>query len=126
MKAKPIITTVDEYILSFPRDVQKKLTQLRNIVKRGAPQAEERISYQMPAFFLKGVLLWYGAHSNHIGFYPRAEGISRFKRELSGFKYAKGSVQFPLNQPLPVELIKRMVKYRVDENLKKSKKKIWM
>jgi uncharacterized protein YdhG (YjbR/CyaY superfamily) len=89
-----------------------------------APNAEEKISYQMPAFYLDGILVWFAAHPNHIGFYPRASAITKFKRELSRYKNAKGSVQFPLDEPLPVELIKRMVRFRVEENVKKGKKKV--
>jgi uncharacterized protein YdhG (YjbR/CyaY superfamily) len=116
MDRKPHYTSIDEYILSFPRDVQKKLTQLRRLIRQVAPDAEERISYQMPAFFLNGILVWFAAHAKHIGFYPKASGITRFKRELSGYKNAKGSVQFPLDEPLPAELIKRIVAFRVAEN----------
>ena len=116
MDRKPHYTSIDEYILSFPRDVQKKLTQLRRLIRQVAPDAEERISYQMPAFFLNGILVWFAAHAKHIGFYPKASGIARFKRELSGYKNAKGSVQFPLDEPLPAELIKRIVAFRVAEN----------
>lgn len=116
MDRKPNYTSIDEYILSFPKDVQKKLTQLRRLIRQVAPNAQEKLSYQMPAFFLNGVLVWYAAHAKHIGFYPKASGIARFKRELSGYKNAKGSVQFPLDEPLPAELIKRIVAFRVAEN----------
>jgi uncharacterized protein YdhG (YjbR/CyaY superfamily) len=123
VEKKPGSTSIDDYIVSCPRDVQKKLTQLRRLITQVAPGAEEKISYQMPAFFLNGVLVWFAAHSKHIGFYPKASAIARFKRELSKYKSARGSVQFPLDEPLPVELIKRMVKFRVEENLKKGMKK---
>jgi uncharacterized protein YdhG (YjbR/CyaY superfamily) len=113
-------TSVDDYVSSFPEDVQKKLIQLRKLIAREAPDAEEKISYQMPAFFLNGVVVWYAAYSKHIGFYPKASAIVKFKRELLKYKTAKGSVQFPLDEPLPVELIRRIVRYRVGENVKKK------
>jgi uncharacterized protein YdhG (YjbR/CyaY superfamily) len=123
VKKKPGYASIDDYIISCPKDVQRKLTQLRRLIRHVAPNAGERISYQMPAFFLNGVLLWFAAHSNHIGFYPKASAIARFKRELSKYKNAKGSVQFPLDQPLPVELITRMLKFRVQENVRRDKTK---
>ncbi len=123
MLQKSEIASVDEYIALFPKDVRKKLTQLRKLLSQCAPEAEERISYQMPAFFLNGVLVWFAAHTNHIGFYPKASAISRFKREISTFKSAKGSVQFPMDEPLPVELIRKMVRFRVVENASKAKRK---
>jgi uncharacterized protein YdhG (YjbR/CyaY superfamily) len=124
VEKKPGYTSIDEYIFSFPTDVQKKLTQLRVLIAQVAPNAEEKISYQMPAFYLDGILVWFAGHPSHIGFYPRASAIAKFKRELSRYKNAKGSVQFPLDEPLPVELIKRMVRFRVEENVKKGKKKV--
>ena len=122
MKKKSGYASVNEYITSFPPDIRNKLTQLRRLIKKEDPQADERISYQMPAFFLNGILVWFAAHSRHIGFYPRASAITKFKRELSRFKNAKGSVQFPLDEPLHLELIKRIVKFRVAENSKGKKK----
>jgi uncharacterized protein YdhG (YjbR/CyaY superfamily) len=122
MDQKPIVTSVDGYISGFPKPVQKKLTQLRTLIRQAAPGAEERISYQMPAFFLNGVLVWFAAHTHHIGFYPKASGISRFKPEISAYKNAKGSVQFPLDEPLPVDLVKDIVRFRVTENAVRSKK----
>ena len=112
-------TSVDEYIRSYPPDVRKKLTQMRLLIRRIAPEAEERLSYGMPAFFLNGVLVWFAAHTQHIGFYPKANAIKKFRRDLARFKTAKGSVQFPLEQPLPVRLISTMVRYRVLENTRK-------
>ncbi len=122
MKKKPAYASIDDYIISFPKDVQKKLIQLRSIMRQLAPNAVEKMSYQMPAFFLNGILIWFAAYSKHIGFYPKATAIVKFKRELSKYKNAKGSVQFPLDEPLPVELIKRMVKFRVKENVSGGKK----
>jgi uncharacterized protein YdhG (YjbR/CyaY superfamily) len=114
--------SIDEYIRSFPEHVQKKLAELRNVIKELAPEASEKISYQMPTFFLNGNLVHFAGHSKHIGFYPTPSGIEAFQSELSKYKYAKGSVQFPMEEPLPVELIKKIVRFRVEENIKKKKK----
>jgi uncharacterized protein YdhG (YjbR/CyaY superfamily) len=111
---------VNEYISSYPKETQKLLEQIRVAIKEAAPQAEELISYSMPACKLNGILVWFAGHTNHIGFYPRASGIEAFKKELSGYKSAKGSVQFPLDKPLPLALIKKMVKFRLAENLGKK------
>ncbi|TAL72206.1 MAG: hypothetical protein EPN88_05095, partial [Bacteroidetes bacterium] len=99
------------------------LEQLRVTIKKAAPKAEEIISYGMPAFKLNGVLVWFAAHSKHIGFYPMASGIAAFKKELSIYKSAKGSIQFPLDKPLPLRLITSIVKFRVNENLQRIKTK---
>jgi uncharacterized protein YdhG (YjbR/CyaY superfamily) len=112
-------TTIDEYISQFPEDVQRILVKIRAEIKESAPEAVEKISYQMPAFYLNGSLVWFAVHQHHIGFYPRASGIEAFKEELSAYKWAKGSVQFPLGKPMPYELISEIVKFRVAENLKK-------
>ncbi len=114
--------SVDEYIASFPENIKKKLEEIRNVIKQIVPEAQEKISYQMPAFFLNGILIWYAGYSKHIGFYPKESGIYAFKNELLKYKNAKGSVQFPVEEPLPIELIKKMVIFRVEENLKKQKK----
>jgi uncharacterized protein YdhG (YjbR/CyaY superfamily) len=113
----------DEYIASFPKEIQTKLQQFRGVVKDAAPQAEEVISYGIPAFRLNGMLVWFAAHTHHIGFYPRGSGIEDFKEELSSYKVSKGTVQFPFDRPLPLELIKKIVKFRVEENLRKVKAK---
>ncbi|MBK9722996.1 MAG: DUF1801 domain-containing protein [Saprospiraceae bacterium] len=115
--------TVDEYIACFPEDVQVILNELRQTVKKAAPDAEEVISYQMPAYKFHGALIYYAAYKNHIGLYPTGSGIATFKKELSIYKGAKGSVQFPLNQPIPFSLISKIVKFRVKENLEKAKLK---
>jgi uncharacterized protein YdhG (YjbR/CyaY superfamily) len=112
--------TIDEYIATFPADVQKILQELRAVIKAAAPEATEKISYQMPTFFLHGNLVHFAAFKNHIGFYPAPRGIEAFQEELSRFKGAKGSVQFPIDQPLPLELISRIVKFRCHENLEKA------
>lgn len=115
--------SIDEYIATFPVEVQVLLEELRATIKAAAPEAEEKISYQMPTFFLTGNLVHFAAYRKHIGFYPSSSGIQAFKRELSVFKGAKGSVQFPLDRPLPLELIARIVKYRVTENLERAEEK---
>jgi uncharacterized protein YdhG (YjbR/CyaY superfamily) len=114
--------TIDEYILSFPRPVQVKLNEIRELIRATAPQAREKISYQMPTFYLNGNLVHFAAHSNHIGLYPTPSAGVKFKRELSGYQRGKGSIQFPLEKPLPHELIRKIVKFRVDENLKKGQR----
>ena len=109
--------TIDEYIATFPDDIQKKLKEVRAVIKAAAPEASEKISYQMPTFFLFGNLVHFAAFKNHIGFYPAPRGIEEFQKELSVYKGAKGSVQFPLDQPMPLDLISRIVKFRVKDNL---------
>ncbi len=115
-------TTIDEYIAQCPEDVQPVLAKIRAVIKQAAPEAKEKISYQMPAFYQDGTLVWFGLHAHHIGFYPTGEGIEAFKEELSGYKSSKGAVQFPLDEPMPYELISRIVKHRVAENQKKTGK----
>ncbi len=112
---------IDTYIAAFPQETQVMLEQLRATIKKAAPQAKEVLSYRMPAYKLNGILLYFAGYKNHIGFYPLASGIEAFKNELSGYKWAKGSVQFPLHQPLPLELITRIVTFRVNGNLQKRK-----
>jgi len=114
--------SIDEYIASCPADVQKRLQEMRAAIKSAAPQAAEKISYQMPTFFLNGNLVHFAAFKNHIGFYPTPSGISSFAKELAKYESAKGSVQFPLDKPLPLTLIKKIVKFRVGENLAKAQK----
>ena len=117
------VADVDEYIKSYPAEIQRLLEQVRATIKRAAPKATEVISYGMPAFRLNGMLVWFGAHTNHIGLYPKASGIEAFKKELSSYKNARGSVQFPVDKPLPLALISKIVKFRVAENLQKRGKK---
>lgn len=119
---KNAFTTTDEYIAQFPPDVREKLQQMRAVIKEAAPDAVEKISYQMPTLYLNGNLVHFAAYARHIGFYPAPSGIEAFKEELSQFKGAKGSVQFPLDQPLPMDLISRIVRFRVTENMKKGRK----
>lgn len=112
--------TIDEYIIAFPKEVQELLKKIRQTIRMAAPDAEEAISYQMPTFRLKGNLVHFAAYKNHIGFYPAPSAIKAFKNELQLYKWAKGSVRFPLDKPLPYALITRMVKFRVEENLAKK------
>ncbi|NHC42644.1 hypothetical protein G6549_22230 [Bacillus sp. MM2020_1] len=116
--------TIDDYILQFPLEVQEILKTLRNVIKETAPDATEKISYQMPTFVLYGNLVHYAAYKKHIGFYPTPSGIAAFQQDLSEYKSAKGSVQFPLDKPIPFELIREIVKYRVAENLRKAAGKV--
>ena len=116
--------SIDEYIFKFSLDVQEILGMLRKVIKESAPDAEEKISYQMPTFVLHGNLVHFAAYKNHIGFYPTPSGIDAFKDELSEFKGAKGSVQFPIEKPIPYELISKIVKFRVAENIKKAEDKL--
>lgn len=116
------VKTVDEYIASFPKDIKSRLEQLRQTVRKAAPQAEEIISYQMPAFRLRWMLIYFAAHKSHIGFYFASRTVLKeFKKEISFYKVSKGTIQFPLEKPLPLGLIAKIVKYRVKENLAKEK-----
>jgi uncharacterized protein YdhG (YjbR/CyaY superfamily) len=115
--------TMDEYIDSFPEDVQRILNELRQTIKEAAPEAEETINYQIPTFALNGNLVHFAAFEHHIGFYPTPSGMEAFKTELLQYKGAKGSVQFPIDQSLPLELIRRIVEFRVKENVERKQKK---
>jgi uncharacterized protein YdhG (YjbR/CyaY superfamily) len=114
------INSIDEYIADFPPEVQKLLEEVRMVIKAAAPDAMEKISYQMPTFYLKGNLVHFAAHTNHIGFYPAPSGIEKFKNELSAYEYSKGAVRFPMDQPIPLDLIRNIVLFRVQENLEKA------
>ena len=117
----PKVSTNDEYILSFPPEVQAKLNEMRQVIKAAAPAAREKIAWQMPTFVLHGNLVHFAAHKNHIGFYPGANGIAEFKERLAEYKSSKGAVQFPIANPLPLELISAIVKFRVTENMEQAK-----
>ena len=123
-KEKPTYADIDDYIHDFPPDVRKKLIQIRDLIKKTAPEAEGKISYQMPAFFLHGVLVYFAAFKDHISFFPTASGIAAFKSEIQTYKNAKGTVQFPLDKPIPLQLIKRIVAYRVKQNKNKLKESV--
>ncbi len=107
---------IDAYIARFSQDVQEKLESIRTLIKENAPDAVEVFSYGMPGFHLNGSLVWYAAFAHHIGFYPTGSGIEAFKDEISHYQWSKGTVRFPLDQPIPYELIKRIVLFRVEEN----------
>ena len=117
-------TDIDAYISGYPEAIRKLLQEIRDTIKKAAPQAEEVISYGMPAFRQNGMLVWYAAFKNHIGFYPIPSGIEAFKDELSAFKGTKESIHFPLDKPLPVDLISRIVTFRLAENMIKESAKI--
>ena len=106
-------TNIDEYIASFPDNIKKVLEQLRSTIRQAAPKAEEAISYGMPSFKLNGNMIWFGAFSKHIGFYPKVTGTDALSKELSNYKGTKGSVHFPLDKPMPLKLISDMVKFRL-------------
>ena len=122
MKKNAAYVTIDEYIQMCPKDVQERLNTIRQLIRRIAPEAQEKIAYQMPTFFLNGNIVHFAAHTKHIGFYPTPSGITRFKRELAKYVSSKGAVQFPMEESLPVELIKKIVRFRVEENLRKAKR----
>jgi uncharacterized protein YdhG (YjbR/CyaY superfamily) len=117
--------TFESYFKQFPKDVQEILLEIRHKIQKAAPEATEKISYQMPTFYLNGNLVHFAAYKKHIGFYPTPSGIEAFIDQIKNYKYAKGSVQFPINQPIPYGLITEIVKYRVKENcqISESKKK---
>ena len=113
----------DEYIGGFPSEVQEILEKIRMTIQKAAPDATEKISYSMPAFEQNGIVVYFAAFKNHIGLYALPSGHETFKEELSKYKSGKGSVQFPLDQPMPFDLIVKIVKFRVKENLEKTNKK---
>jgi uncharacterized protein YdhG (YjbR/CyaY superfamily) len=114
---------IDEYIAGFPPDVQKLLKEMQATIQEAAPDAQEKISYRMPTFYLNGNLVHFAAFKNHIGFYPAPRGIEAFAQELAAYKGAKGSVQFPLDQPLPLDLVRRIVEFRAAENRRNAEAK---
>ncbi|MBN1682140.1 DUF1801 domain-containing protein [Candidatus Bathyarchaeota archaeon] len=115
MLSKKHYSTIDDYISTFPKNIQDILQNLREVIKESAPDALETISYQMPAFKMKNVLVYFAANKNHIGFYPTPSPILEFKEELTNYKTSKGAIQFPIDKPIPYELVKKIVKFRVNE-----------
>lgn len=113
---EPLQNKIDEYILGFPADIRAVLEQVRLAIRNAAPEAVETIKYGIPTFVLEGNLVHFAGYKTHIGFYPAPSGIVAFKKELSGYKGAKGSIQFPLNQPIPLDLIASITEFRVHEN----------
>ena len=120
---KQSIESVDSYVQSSPPEIQKKLRQLRSMIRAAAPAAVEKISYRMPTFFLNGNLVYFAAFKNHIGFYPGSKAIEKFSKELASYEGSKGTVRFPFDSPIPAALIKKIVRYRVKENLEKEAKR---
>ncbi|MFA6941470.1 MAG: DUF1801 domain-containing protein [Clostridiaceae bacterium] len=123
-ESKVTYSTIDEYILQFPSEIQEILKKLRKVIKESAPDAEEKISYQMPAFVLNGNLVYFAAFKNHIGFYPTLSGMEAFENELTEYKTGKGTIQFPFGKLIPYELVSKIVKFRVAENIKKAEDKL--
>ena len=107
--------SIDEYINAFPKEIQTVLLQIRETIRKAAPEADETISYNMPAFKMKKVLVYFAAYKNHIGFYALPSGNKAYQKELSKYKTGKGSIQFPLNEKIPFELIEKIVKFRIKE-----------
>jgi uncharacterized protein YdhG (YjbR/CyaY superfamily) len=122
MKGTPA-KNIDEYIAGFPKEIQQKLQAMRQAIREAAPQAEEAMKYAIPTFVLNGNLVHFAAFKNHIGFYPAPQGLIEFQKELSKYEGGKGSVQFPLDEPLPISLVKKIVKFRVKKNVEKAKTK---
>ncbi|SES17422.1 iron chaperone [Pedobacter rhizosphaerae] len=120
---QPKPTTIEEYIAHFPLETQKLLKQIRQAIQKAAPNAKEAISYSMPAFKQNKVLVYFAAYNKHIGFYPTDSGIKTFETELGDYKWSKGAIQFPLDQPLPLDLITRITQFRAEEDLLKVKQK---
>ncbi len=118
--SKRKFNSIEEYIDASPRNVRDILQELRQTIKGAAPEAEETISYQMPAFKLNGILVWFAAFKNHIGFYPKVSAVEAFKEKLVRYKVSKGTIQFPLKEPIPYELVTEIVKFRVKENCSKQ------
>ena len=121
---KTLPKNIDEYISGFPQEIRLLLEEIRLAIRNAAPEATEAMSYQMPTFRLKGNLIHFAAFKNHIGLYPAPTGIEAFRKELSVYKGGKGSVQFPITDPLPLDLITRIVRFRVEENRKKGEQKV--
>ncbi len=115
--------TIDDYISRFPEELQEKLEKIRQTIKKAAPNAEEVISYQMPAFKQKGILVWFAAFKNHIGFFPKVNAIKKFEKELARYETSKGTIRFQLDKKIPLGLIFKITKFRVKEELGKKYKK---
>ena len=113
---------IDEYIAGFPENIQSILQNLRRVIHEAAPEAQETISYSMPAFKQNGILVYFAAFKDHIGFFPTSSGVSAFTKELTPYDTSKGTIRFPLDEPIPINLIKKIVKFKVQENRNKNKK----
>ena len=113
---------IDEYIAGFPENIQDILQNLRRVIHEAAPEAHETISYGMPAFRQNGIVVYFAAFKDHVGFFPKSSGVSTFSKELASYDTAKGTIRFPLDEPIPVNLIKKIVKFRAQENRNQKKK----
>jgi len=120
MKSDNIPKSIDEYIASYPENIREKLRAMRLTVRKAAPDASERISYRMPAYAFNGMLVYFAAHTNHLGLYPFTSAIQAFSKDLAPYRQTKGGIRFPYSSPLPLDLIKRIVEFRVQENLHKA------
>lgn len=123
MEKRKTAQTVDEYISGYPADIQKKLNDIRKVVKKAAPEAVEKISYGMPAYTYKGMLLYFAVHTNHIGLYPYPSAMEAFREEIAAYRTSKGTIQFMLSKPVPLKLIAGIVAFRVQENIMKEQLK---
>ena len=121
IKKKPVIT-IDEYIATFPEAIQEILQEIRQAIRESAPQAQEAISYRIPTFKLNGNLVHFAAFKDHIGFFPTSSGVEAFQKELSGYDTSKGTIRFPLDKPIPFDLIRKIVQFRVKENLERKRR----
>jgi uncharacterized protein YdhG (YjbR/CyaY superfamily) len=117
---QPLSSSIDEYIAAFPADIQRILSEIRATIHAAIPEATEKISYGMPTFYLQGNLVHFAAFKNHIGFYPTPDGIEEFQAELAHYESSKGTVRFPLIQPIPLDLFARIARYRASQNLQKA------
>ena len=120
INAKQNYRTIDDYIKTFPEDIQDVLQTIRQTIKKAAPEAEEVISYKMPAFKQKGILVWFAAFKNHVGFFPKVNAIKKFEKELLKYETSKGTIRFPLDKKIPLSLISKITKFRVKEELGKN------
>jgi uncharacterized protein YdhG (YjbR/CyaY superfamily) len=120
---KNTYTTINEYIAQFSPEIQAKLKEIQAVIKAAAPEASEKISYQMPTFYLQGNLVHFAAYKHHIGFYPNPGGIEQFAQELSRYETSKGAIRFPINEPIPLDLVRRITAFRVQQNQEKANQK---
>lgn len=115
-------SSVEEYMLDFPETAQNKMQELREVIASVTTNCKEIISYNMPAYKQNGIVVYFAANKNHIGFYPTPSGITTFESRLTNYKYSKGAIQFPIDQPLPKELIQDIVRFRIEEDFLKKRK----
>jgi len=123
MDKRKVAQSVDEYISGYPAGIQKKLNDIRKVIMKAAPEAVEKISYGMPAYTHKGVLLYFAVHTNHIGLYPYPSAMYAFREEIAAYRTSKGTIQFPLSKPVPLKLISEIVAFRLQENILKEQLK---